>query len=202
MREFLPGEMIVLIVVGAGVLLGLAIVLGRAVRTYRAMRGTRVVRCPATGEPAAVEVDPLDAAVAAASGEEMLRIRKCTRWPEHAPCGQECLEQIAVAPAECLARTMLTRWYEDRPCTLCGKLFGELHWLDHRPAILDPNGKTIEWREVRAETLPDVLSTHRPVCWNCHVAETFRRQYPELVIEAWRAPEGRHDHAASMDRST
>ena len=202
MTEFLPGEMVVLIVVGVGALAVLTLVLARAVRTYRAMRGTRVVRCPATGEPAAVEVDPLDAAVAAASGGEMLRIRECTRWPEHAPCGQGCLEQIAAAPAECLARTMLARWYEDRACTLCGKPFGELHWLDHRPAILDRKGKTIEWREVRAETLPDVLSTHRPVCWNCHVAETFRRQYPELVIEAWREPDTRHHDAASMTGST
>jgi hypothetical protein len=31
--------------------------------------------------------------------------------------------------------------------------------------------------------LLDVFSTHRPVCWNCHVTETFRRLHPELVVD-------------------
>ena len=50
-------------------------------------------------------------------------------------------------------------------------------------ALLDPDHRTIEWRQLRPEQLPDVFSTHRPVCWNCHVAETFRRLHPELVVD-------------------
>jgi hypothetical protein len=49
---------------------------------------------------------------------------------------------------------------------------------------MSPDGRTMEWGEVRVEDLPEVLRTHRPVCWNCHVAESFRRQYPDLVIDA------------------
>jgi hypothetical protein len=37
---------------------------------------------------------------------------------------------------------------------------------------------------VPAEQLPVLLLSARPVCWNCHVIERFRRQYPELVVDA------------------
>jgi hypothetical protein len=35
----------------------------------------------------------------------------------------------------------------------------------------------------RPEQIPDVLSDHKPVCWDCDVAERFRRRHPELVTE-------------------
>ena len=27
------------------------------------------------------------------------------------------------------------------------------------------------------------MGTHLPVCWNCHIAESFRREHPELVVD-------------------
>jgi hypothetical protein len=27
------------------------------------------------------------------------------------------------------------------------------------------------------------LGRHWPVCWSCHMSETFRRAHPELVVE-------------------
>jgi hypothetical protein len=27
-----------------------------------------------------------------------------------------------------------------------------------------------------------LFSTHKPVCWSCHVTQTFRREFPELVV--------------------
>jgi hypothetical protein len=36
---------------------------------------------------------------------------------------------------------------------------------------------SVEWREIRPEKLYDVLATHMPICWNCHIAETFRREF-------------------------
>ena len=38
------------------------------------------------------------------------------------------------------------------------------------------------------EKLQEVLATHWPVCWNCHVAETFRREHPELVAHRPETP--------------
>jgi hypothetical protein len=71
---------------------------------------------------------------------------------------------------------------------LCGKPLEEIDWLEHKPALMSPEQKTVEWHEVRAEKLPEVLSTHLPVCWNCHIAETFRREFPELVVDRpWKS---------------
>jgi len=69
----------------------------------------------------------------------------------------------------------------------CHKQIGPLHHLDHAPALLGPDARTLEWNQFRPEQLPEIFSKHQPVCWNCHVAETFRRTHPELVVD--RKPE-------------
>jgi hypothetical protein len=150
---------------------------------YRRFQGTRVVACPETKAPAAVAVDAIHAALTAVLGPPRLRLKRCSRWPERRDCGQECLAQIEAAPQDCLVRTMLTRWYQDKSCVYCGKPLGEIHWLEHKPALMSAERKTVEWREVPPEALPQVLATHLPVCWSCHIAETFRRQFPELVVD-------------------
>jgi hypothetical protein len=58
-----------------------------------------------------------------------------------------------------------------------------VHWFNHRPALLSPEGVTREWQQVSPEKLPDVLATHKPVCWNCHICETFRREYSDVVVD-------------------
>ena len=56
-------------------------------------------------------------------------------------------------------------------------------WASHKPALRAPDGLTLEWSDVRPETMFQVMSTHAAVCWDCHVAETFRRKRPDLVLE-------------------
>ena len=168
--------------IGAGVaLLGLGI--AHAVRWLYGLRGPRLVTCPETGGTVAVDLDLKYSAVHSALGGPHFRLKDCTRWPEKAGCGQMCLADLEAAPEDCLARTIVARWYAGKECAFCRRVFGELHWHDHRPALVDAEGVTRQWTEMRTDTLPDVLATHRPVCWNCHVAETFRRVHPDLVIE-------------------
>ncbi|MEX0878437.1 MAG: hypothetical protein WEB59_00720 [Thermoanaerobaculia bacterium] len=161
-----------------------------ALHAYLKYRGARVITCPEESCPAAVEVDVCRTAAAAAFGEHVVRLKSCSRWPERQACGQECLAQIEAAPAECLVRTMLVDWYRGSSCVLCGKEIGEIHWVEHKPALFTPERKTVEWDEVPAEKLPQVLATHQRVCWNCHIATTFRERFPGLVTErpARRAP--------------
>jgi hypothetical protein len=161
--------------------------------TYLRYRGTMVITCPETRKPAAVEVDASHAALTAAIFEPDLRLKNCTRWPEKKDCGQECLLQIEVAPEDCLANNMLKRWYEGKACVFCAKQFGEIRLTDHKPALLNAEGRTVEWREFRPETLPQVLETHRPVCWDCHMLKTLIREHPGLVFEG----AGRAFHVAS-----
>jgi hypothetical protein len=142
-----------------------------------------VITCPETGKPAAVEVDARHAAATAALGKPRLRLRDCSRWPERQGCGQECLAQIEMAPKGCLLRTTVTEWYHGKTCILCSKPIGEINWLDQSPGLMGPEGQTFQWNEIPPETVPEVLRTHRPVCWNCHIIETFRHRHPELVVD-------------------
>lgn len=160
--------------------------------TYLKFRGKRVITCPETRKPAGVEVDTVHAALTAAYTHPDLRLKTCTRWPEKKDCGQECLLQIEIAPEDCLVRHILAGWYLDKLCVSCGRAFSTIQWSDHKPALLSPDGTTVEWSEVPAEKVPDVLKTHFPVCWDCHITETFCREYPELIVDRSHVSEGVH----------
>lgn len=162
-----------------------------AVRLYLKHRGTRVVTCPEDEGPAAVRLDVAHATKSLASGEMELRVRSCSRWPEVQNCGQRCLEELASAPAECLIKTTLVKWYRGSTCALCGKTISEVHWVEHKPALLTPGRETVEWSQVQAGDVPRLLSTHQRVCWTCHVSNALRERLPGLAIRepAARSPE-------------
>jgi hypothetical protein len=150
-------------------------------------RGTRTVTCPETSRPAIVEVDALEASLTSIVGRPDIRLETCSRWPIKKECGQECLANLDVASGECLVSGVLMRWYSGKNCVYCGKLTAELHWIDHQPALLSPEGELVEWSGVPLESLSTVLKTHRPVCWNCYIAQSFRRDHPDLVVfRPWR----------------
>jgi hypothetical protein len=115
-----------------------------------------------------------------------LRLESCSRWPERQGCGQECLRQIESAPEDCLMRNILKHWCEGKTCAVCGKPLGQIHLADHKPALLNPEHSTVEWGQIRPETVPAVLETHAPVCWNCHIVQTFCREHPEMVVDRSR----------------
>lgn len=152
-------------------------------RTIAGLHGKRIVTCPETGRPVAVDLDLRYSAVHSAFGRPHFRLKDCTRWPEKAGCGQMCLGDVEAAPHDCLVRTILATWYLGRHCAFCRREFGDVHWHDRKPALLGADGITHEWTEFPAETIPEALRTHEPVCWNCHIAQTFRRERPDLFID-------------------
>jgi hypothetical protein len=170
-------------VLAAAVVVGVAFELTRALQAYFKFRGKRIVSCPENHQRAAVSVAAGKAAAEATLHAPHLQLSECSRWPEMENCGQECLSQIQEAPAACLVSNIVNRWYEGRNCVYCHKPFGEIHWHDHPPALVNMQRKTLQWNEVPLENLQQTLATHWPVCWNCHVAETFRREHPELVTD-------------------
>ncbi len=182
------------VVVGA-LMVGLGFLyvwLRAGVPAFLTYRGTRVVTCPENGSVTAVEVDARHAAATAFHRQPELRLAECSRWPEKAGCGQECLRQIEAAPEDCLVKTMLVRWYAGKTCAYCGKPFGMVHWHDHKPALLGVDGRTAEWSQVPPQQVPEALDHDRPVCWNCHIAETFRREHPDLVVDRPERDPARH----------
>ena len=152
------------------------------VRSSSKFRGSRIVTCPETKKPTIVEVDWLHASLTSTVGAPDIRLKDCTRWPIKQQCGQECLMDLDVAPEKCLVSGVLMRWYGDKKCVYCRKTFPELHWADHRPALLSPVGKLLSWNEVNLDELRNVLETHSPVCWDCYIAQTFRHDHPDLVV--------------------
>jgi hypothetical protein len=161
-------------------------------RTIWRLRGPRLVTCPETGKPVAVGLDVRYALAGAAVGKPQFRLNECSRWPERAHCGQQCLGELEAAPDDCLVRNILVRWYAGKSCAFCGRPFLGVHWHDSKPALRGPDGAIREWRELTPKDVPDVLRTHRPVCANCSVTEWLRHEHPELVVERPPRP-GRGD---------
>ena len=155
---------------------------GAALKSYARWRGMRLVTCPESKRAAAVELDAAHAAVLTALGFPRFRLKDCSRWRERGPCEQPCLRQIEQASEDCLVRQIVTRWYEGKRCAYCRKPVSSVDWL-HKPSLRDGRGRTVQWNDVPPENLPEVLATFAPVCWSCHMTETFRRVHPELVLE-------------------
>jgi len=179
---------IVVLVVIIGILLYACI---QEIQAYCTGRGKWLVKCPETQQAAAVGVAARNAAAIAFGRRPTLWLDQCSRWPQRQNCGQECLQQIESDPDNCLVWNIVSRWYEGQSCVLCHKRFARLKHLDHSPALMDADRKTTEWKYFRPEELPKLFSTYWPVCWDCHVTETFRRIHPELVISRDR---GAHRH--------
>ena len=144
----------------------------RAGRAYLKFRGKRIVNCPETEEPAAVELAAWHIAFTSTLREPKLHLRDCSRWREVAPCDGACLTRIEEAPEDCLLLTILSRWYEGKTCSCCGEPIREIRQWQHKPCLMSPNRRIFEWKDIPPENVPRVLGTHAPVCWNCLVAET------------------------------
>jgi len=152
------------------------------VRAYVRYRDSRLIICPDIDEAAMVEVDAVHAALTSACGPPDIRLRNCWRWPINQNCRQECLTQLDVAPAECLISGVLRRWYDFKLCIFCGKVFHQIRLTDHRPALQSPTGELVEWDAVSLENFQMMMDTYRPVCRDCYIAQSFRRDHAELAV--------------------
>lgn len=154
----------------------------RSMRIWRQFRGERVVTCPETGHPAAVRIDVAHAALTEiGTCEPDMRLAACSRWPTPGPCDEACL--FEAQDPETRVAAIVAHWYAGKTCVYCRQPLGEDHIAGHHAAFLGPDGTTREWSDVAPERLPDALRTAWPVCWNCHVTETFRQRYPQLVTD-------------------
>jgi hypothetical protein len=81
------------------------------------------------------------------------------------------------------ARALAHQFFTGRSCAMCGLAIAEPPFIHHPPALRAPDGLTIEWSQLAPDRLVAALETHDAVCWNCHVAEEFRRLYPDRVTD-------------------
>lgn len=191
-------------IIGILVTGGLGYVMFASIRSYLRFYGTRLVRCPETRQAAAVSLDAASAARESFLGTPHFRLSACSRWPERKDCAQECLRQIEKAPEDCLVRNIVGKWYADKKCAYCHKPFESVDDIfHHQPALMGTDLKTREWSEIRPENLPRTFLTALPVCWNCHVVATFRREHTGLVVQnPWQNRQGewtRHETGAKPE---
>ena len=168
------------------VALAAAVAAWRLVSVWSKYRGNRVVTCPENHRPAGVVVNAAHAVSTALGRSPELRLSSCSRWPEHAACGQECLSQIQAAPQDCLVRNIVSHWFEGKKCVSCGQPFGEIAWAGSPPALLGADKKSVEWKDVPADRIYETLDSSQPVCFACHTAITMIREHPELVVNRHR----------------
>ncbi len=165
-------------------LLGCAVVawqLARGVRIWGRLGGDRLVTCTATGSPAVVRIDARGAAV----GSLICRtpkadIAECSLWATGGSCDLGCTVE-ALSPESTTGR-IVSRWFDTKICVYCAKPIAARS-VGHHAALLGPDGRTREWPDVPAVRLLESLRTDLPVCWDCHVAQTFRREHPEWVTD-------------------
>lgn len=139
---------------------------------YTHYRGTRLVGCPATGEPTALTLAAGRAGLSGLYRAPAVRVRTCSGWPERAGCAQKCIGQVMAAPDDCRVERILTRWYQGKTCACCGRPLKPTEGTRHKPCFMGPDQRIYEWKEIQPQAIPKVLGTHSPVCWNCLVAET------------------------------
>jgi hypothetical protein len=155
----------------------------RLVGAWWKYRGSRVITCPENRRPAGVVVDARHAAATALGSAPELRLSSCSRWPERAGCGQECLAQVSASPEDCLVRNILIKWYAGKVCASCGRPFGDIEWAGQKPALLRADRMSVEWNQVPADRLHEVMAASLPLCFACHMANTLVREHPELVVD-------------------
>ncbi len=132
----------------------------------------------------------MDASRAAAtvfSGTPQLRLSNCSRWPEKAGCGQECLSEIRESGPDCLMRNIVAEWYGGKVCASCGQPIGKIDWTGSRPAVLLAEQVSVEWNEIPADELVGTLAAAVPICFACHMANRLVKEHPELVTDRHRA---------------
>ena len=182
----MPGRIVVLFAIVTLLTVGGA----RLLAAWLKFRGRRVITCPENHRPAGVTVDSRHAAWTGVAHIPSLRLSECSRWPERAGCGQECLSQIEASPEGCLVHQILLDWYEGKACTACGQPIGKIVPGGCQPALLMADGISLEWRQVAAELLPETLTVAQPICFACHMAQTMVREHPDVVVDR-HLPESR-----------
>jgi len=163
-----------LFLLAAALVTGLPVAL--SLQNYFQSRGRHPVTCPDSGQGVKVEIDRKFAFWTALRGQEHWRLQSCSRWPEKADCGQQCLAQLEPSPEN--IERLLTKWYEGKSCAICARALAPSDWQRSRLAVLNQEHRLFELRQMQLDELQATLQNMRPLCWNCHQEERARQVVP------------------------
>jgi hypothetical protein len=93
-------------------------------------------------------------------------------------------------PHDAATTAQLRHFFEGRPCAACSRPIPPMHAGELRPGLLNATTReAIGWNDIPAANLSTTLQSHVPICSNCLILETLRRQNPELVVDRHRTIE-------------
>lgn len=81
------------------------------------------------------------------------------------------------------AAAAVREWASVRCCATCGAALLASERASHHFALRGLDGVSREWTDLPTERLDVELWGSVPLGWDCHVADTFRREHPELVTD-------------------
>jgi len=182
----LPLSWFVLLLVGSFLLVVMLGLWGQSI--YSHYRGGRAVTCPETHQQVGVRFDAWRAAASELRGKPVFRLADCTRWPQRADCGQDCIPQALEASTYTKGEAELpkTKKIYHLPVLLAAFAAWVLGALWHSQYLLRPS-----WTQSLGLTAADL---HRIVrWWTPHllsVAACILFAYGAAWLIAWRGWKG------------
>lgn len=79
---------------------------------------------------------------------------------------------------------LLKHFFEGKQCGSCSKPIAPVHAYELRPGLLNAEtNEAFAWEDIPTSNLSATLENHVPLCSDCVIIETFRRQHPEYVFD-------------------
>lgn len=99
----------------------------------------------------------------------------------------------AIAPHDHATTELLKRFFDGKDCAICKRPIPPVHRTGLKPGLLNPaTYEAHSWDEIPNVDLSTALETELPLCSTCQVAESFRRRFPDLVVERDRSVQDGH----------
>lgn len=96
-------------------------------------------------------------------------------------------KRAKVNPHDAAMTAELKHFFAGKHCAACSRPIPPVHAGAMHPGLLNANTHdAIAWEDIPAANLSTTLESHVTICSSCLTAETFRRQYPELVVDRHR----------------
>ena len=94
---------------------------------------------------------------------------------------------VRVSHHDAATTSQLKHFFEGKACAACGRSIQPTHAGDLRPGLLNlTTHAAMAWNDIPPRNLSATLEAHAPICSNCLLLETFRRQHPELIVDRHR----------------
>jgi hypothetical protein len=90
-------------------------------------------------------------------------------------------------PHDAATTAQLKQFFGGKECAACGRPIPPVHAGEMHPGLLNAEThEAIAWEDIPPANLSATLQSHSTLCSACLTVETFRRQYPELVVDRHR----------------